>query len=449
VKIAFVTQPWEQVIPVVGGYSSISILSYQIAQRLVQSGNDIILYGQRSGLQQKIERDDKGIEYRRFSVDTESRLLRPLRALERLLGYPRPKRPLFASTLYYLGYIFQVARDLRRENCDIIHLHNFSQFVPVVRAFNPKSKIVLQMHCEWLSQLDHSLIGKRLHHVDLVIGCSEYITEKIRQRFPQYASRCRTITGGVDVSQFVSGNNHRQANSDRPKRLLFVGRISPEKGVHVLLEAFQRVARSYPNVELELVGDQQAVPYEFIVLVADDQKVSELASFYKGRLKRGDYISFLKEHIPSDLTTRVIFCGPVSQSELANHYRNADVLVNPSLSEAFGMSLLEAMACKVPVVGTRTGGMLESVEEGKTGFLVDRGNAFDLADAILNLLRDSELRVSMGNAGRQRVVDRFSWNRITESLLEKYSVLCGNYEQIAFKNSVNAVPEIPPEPGPD
>jgi glycosyltransferase involved in cell wall biosynthesis len=423
VKIAFVTQPWEQVIPAVGGYTSISILSYQIAQRLVQSGNDIILYGQRSGLQRKIERDDKGIEYRRFSVDTESRLLRPLRALERLLGYPRPKRPLFASTLYYLGYIFQVARDLRRENCDIIHLHNFSQFVPVVRAFNPKSKIVLQMHCEWLSQLDHSLIEKRLHHVDLVIGCSEYITEKIRQRFPRYAGCCRTITGGADISQFVSGNNHRQTNSDRPKRLLFVGRISPEKGVHVLLDAFQEVAKSYPNVELELVGGQQAVPYEFIALVADDHKVSELAAFYDGRWKRENYLSFLKAHTPSDLATKVIFSGPVLQSELVNHYRKADILVNPSFSDAFPLPLLEAMACGVPVVGTRTGGMPESVEDGRTGLLVERDNASDLARAILSLLTDENLRESMGEAGRERVLKYFSWEKIAERLQVEYAAI--------------------------
>jgi glycosyltransferase involved in cell wall biosynthesis len=420
-KIAFVTQPWEQVIPVLGGYTSISILSYQIAQRLVQSGNDLILYGQRRGLQQKMEHDDKGIKYRRFSVDMESRLLKPLRALERLQGHPYPKRPLFASRLYYLGYIFQVARDLRRENCDIIHLHNFSQFVPVIRAFNPRSKIVLQMHCEWLSQLDRSLIEKRLRHVDLVIGCSEYITEKIRQRFPRYASRCRTITGGVDISQFVSGNNHRQTNRDRPKRLLFVGRISPEKGVHVLLDAFQEVAKSYPNVELELVGGEQAVPYEFIVLVADDHKVSELASFYKGLWKRGNYLPFLKEHTPSDLATKVIFSGPVLQSDLVNHYRNADILVNPSFSDAFPLPILEAMACKVPVVGTRVGGMQESVEDGRTGLLVERDSPSELARAILSLFANDDLRRSMGEAGRERVMKQFSWEKIAERLQVEYS----------------------------
>jgi glycosyltransferase involved in cell wall biosynthesis len=388
---------------------------------LVQSGDDVILYGKRSGIQRKREHDDDGIEYRRFSVNAESWVLKPLRVFERLLGYPRPKRPLFASTLYYLGYIFQVARDLRRENCDVIHLHNLSQFAPIVRAINPKSKIVLHMHCEWLSQLDRSLIEKRLHHVDLVIGCSEYITEKIRQRFPQYASRCRTITGGVDVGQFVNGNNHRQTNRDRTKRILFVGRISPEKGVHVLLDAFQQVAKNCPDVELELVGEQQAVPYEFIVLVADDHKVSQLASFYNGRLKRGNYISFLKEHIPSYLTTKVIFSGQISQSELANHYRNADILVNPSLSEAFGISLLEAMACKVPVVGTRIGGMPESVEDGRTGLMVERDSPSELARAILRLLTNGDLRRSMGEAGRERVLKHFSWEKIAERLQIEYA----------------------------
>jgi len=419
-KIAFVTQPWDDVVPVLGGSTSISILTYQIAQRLAQSGNEIILYGKGSGLQQKTERDDNGIEYRRISVDLETRLLKPLRALERLLGHPNPKRPLFASRVYYLGYILQVARDLRREKCDIIHLHNFSQFVQVVRAISPKSKIVLQMHCEWLSQLDRSLIEKRLRQVDLVVGCSEYITEKIRQRFPQFASRCKTITSGVDVNQFASKSNHREKNMDRPKRLLFVGRISPEKGVHVLLEAFQQVVKSYPNVELELVGGQQAAPYEFIVLVDDDYKVSGLASFYNGRSKRGNYIPYLKEHTPSNLAAKVIFSGPISQSDLVNHYCNADVLINPSLSEAFGLSLIEAMACKVPVIGTRIGGMLETVEDGRTGILVERDDPSELSRAILDLLADEDLRKSMGEAGRQRAVEHFSWDRIVERLSKLY-----------------------------
>jgi len=90
------------------------------------------------------------------------------------------KRPLFASKLFYLTYVLQVARDLKREKCDIVHLHNFFQFVPIIRAFNPKIKIVLHMHCEWLTQLDRTMIENRLRKVDLIIGCSEYITEKAR-----------------------------------------------------------------------------------------------------------------------------------------------------------------------------------------------------------------------------------------------------------------------------
>jgi glycosyltransferase involved in cell wall biosynthesis len=423
-KIAFVTQPWDRIVPILGGAAgaSVPILTYQIAKRLAQSGNHIIIYGRRRAHQQKSERDDDGIEYRRISGDVEIRLLRPLIALERLLGYPNSKHPLFASRFCYLGFILQVARDLRREKCDIIHLHNFSQFVHVVRAFNAKSRIVLHMHIGWLSQLDRSMIEKRLRQVDLVIGCSEYITEKIRQRFPQFASRCKTIRNGVDVNLFVSKSNHREKNRDRPKRLLFVGRISPEKGVHVLLEAFQQVVKSNPDVELELIGEQRSMAYVFIVLLDDDPKVSGLASYYNARLKPINYISFLREHTPLDLATKMIFSGPMPHAALVNHYCNADVFILPSVcNEAFPLPPIEAMACRLPVIATRSGGIPESVEDGKTGLLVERGNAAELARAILKLLADEDLRKSMGMAGRERVLKHFTWEKIAADLEAEYT----------------------------
>jgi len=199
------------------------------------------LYMQKKGRFQKKVEYDQGVHYRRIStaadewstyistaVDKLGRF--PIfRNVRRLLFFRNVKRPLFASNLYYLTYVLQVAKDLRAEKCDVVHLHNFSQFVPIIRAFNPEIKIVLHMHCEWLTQLDRTMIERRLREADLVIGCSKYITEKILHRFPQFAKRCQTVYSGVDVNHFVSENNHWATKKNGVKRLLFVGRNSPEK----------------------------------------------------------------------------------------------------------------------------------------------------------------------------------------------------------------------------
>jgi spore coat protein SA len=423
-KIAFVTQNWDEVVPRVGGSSSIAILTYQIARRLTRSGDEVVIYAKRGDSQPRVQRDDEGIHYRRMPVAAEDRLLKPVKLFDRLSGSLHPKRPFFASVLYYLGYALQVACDLRRQQPDIVHIHNFSQFVPIIRVFNPSAKIVLHMHCEWLTQLDPAMIARRLRQADSVIGCSEYITGKVRDRFPRFAGRCQTIFNGVDVDHFVNENGHGMSKKTGIKRLLFVGRISPEKGVHVLLEALQKVVGRYPQVQLDVVGPPGNAPFEFLVRVSDDEQVSELASFYSRLLRRGDYLSDLQRRVPSNLASRVRFVGPVPNSRVVDYYREADVLINPSFSEAFGMSLIEAMACQLPVVATRVGGMTEVVEDTQAGLLVGPGDATALADAIIRLLADDDLRERMGQAGRRRAIERYSWEQVTESLLHLYEDIC-------------------------
>ncbi|MGH7456360.1 MAG: glycosyltransferase family 4 protein, partial [bacterium] len=316
---------------------------------------------------------------------------------------------------------WQVANDLRKRQCDIVHLHNLSQFVPVIRAFNPGIKIVLHTHCEWLTQLDHAMIERRLREVDLIIGCSEYVTKKIRLAFPQVADRCQVLHNGVDVDHFCSNNGYTTKATDA-KRLLFVGRVSPEKGLHILVDAFHEVARRHPQVQLEIVGPEAQPPIEFIIALSDDSRVSDLAPFYET-----SYLAQLQARLPASLSNRLSFAGPVPYAHLINRYREAGMFIFPSVChEAFGMPIIEAMACQVPVVATRSGGIPEIVEEGRTGLLVERGDAAALADAILFLLANEDLRQTMGKAARQRVLERFSWEHVAEDLFCKYEGILEN-----------------------
>ena len=419
-KIALVHQPIGTISPsALGG--SIDIWIYEVARRLARSC-DVMVYAKKGRYQKEVEYD-KGVHYRRISSAADEWFTYVSMTADRLFAHA--KRPLFASSLYYLTYILQVAKNLKAEKCDVVHLQNFSQFVPIIRAFNPKIKIVLHMHCEWLTQLRRAVIERRLREVDLVIGCSEYITEKIRRSFPQFAKRCQTVYDGVDVNNFVGEKGSSVEEKKGVKRLLFVGRVSPEKGLHVLLDAFQKVVDHYRQVHLKIVGPLMrsafslARAYEFIFAVSDDPKISGLEPFY-----HGSYFSHLKGKISLDVASRVSFTGFTPYAHLVNHYRDADILVNPSFSEAFGMSLVEAMACQVPVIATRVGGMKEIVEQGETGILVEPGDASVLAEGILRLLLDEDLRKLMGKAARKRAVELFSWEKIAENLLCQYKNIC-------------------------
>ncbi len=412
-KIAFINQPWTIAAPIRGG-DSIGIWTYQIARRLASKA-EITVYGAKFG--DKTDYIEEGIRYRGITNQIDKMLL-PLRMLDRW-EITNPKRPIYASGLYYRNYILQIAKELSDRQVDIIHIHNFSYYVPIVRRLNPRAKIILHMHCEWLSQLEPKMIGDRINHADLIVGCSEYITNKICQHFPHLVDCTQTVYNGVDTAYFV-GNESIQNNRDRQKpTILYVGRISPEKGIHVIIDAFKEVVKHYPQASLNIIGAEAIVRKDFLINISDDPIVKELASFFPG-----SYLEKIKNRIPSSVSDRINFVGGIDQEKLLQYYWDADILVNPSVSESFGMSLVEAMATQTPVIGARVGGMTSVIDEGKTGLLVEPANPSALAKGILDLLGDRELRKQMGIAGNQRVNELFSWDKIAEELLSRYQTMC-------------------------
>ncbi|MDY6989594.1 MAG: glycosyltransferase family 4 protein [Thermodesulfobacteriota bacterium] len=419
-KIAFIAQPIDPVIP--PRQNSIGIIIYEIARRLV-GPRSVTIYANRNANHKRVS-ELNGLTFRFFSTQIDQAFIKFFnRILDKLPRCLKPKLPFYACTLYYLSYIIKVSLELRSEQFHIAHVINFSQFIPVIRAFNPKIKIILHMECEWLSQLHKPDIQRRLRKTDLIVGCSEFITNKIRERFPFTHNICHSIYNGVDPNLFDSekrrGNREKERDT-AAHRLLFVGRGSPEKGVHVLLDALRIIIADDPSVQLQLVGFfGSAPPKEFIVSVSNDPKVHDLEPYYDG-----DYRSFLNSKLSSGLINHVDIKGVVSYADEPSLYRGAHVFVFPSVwHEPFGMPVIEAMSCGLPVVSTRSGGITELVEDGKTGLLVERGDSQMLADAIMRLLRDDPLRELMGKAGRKRVLERFTWDKIAEGFLTLYKYL--------------------------
>jgi glycosyltransferase involved in cell wall biosynthesis len=432
-KIAIVHQPINTISPT-NRSGSVEIITYEMARRLARHWA-VIVYAKKGRYQKEIEYN-QGVRYQRITTafdEWHNYLQYGIDKLENLFGvnalsqsirrtllFRNARRPFFSSRWYYWNYALQVARHLRKEKCDIVHIHTFSQFVPIIRAFNPKIKIVLHMHCEWLTQLDYKLIETRLRHADLIIGVSDYITEKIRRRFPQFAKRCQTLYNGVDVGAFVNENRQNPPYENDIKQLLFVGRVSPEKGVHVLLGAFQKVLRQYPHVQLKIVGYQGALAFEKLSALSTDSKEKNLKRFYNG-----NYISYLKNQLSVSETSHVSFLGAIPHRLLPKLYRNADVCVVPSVcNEPGAMPVVEAMAAGVPVVATRGGGVPEIVLDGKTGLLVERDNPSALAKAILLLLTNERMRKSIVNASRKQIVEFYSWDKTIEKLFNLYKTLC-------------------------
>lgn len=417
-RIAFVTQPWDIAFSGEGGGGSIPILSYQMALRLVEQGHQIDIFARQADGQPAQETDEHGITFHRIPLSFDDLLQKPIKVYDRQIRFRDRKRPAFATNLYYRRYGIAVGRKLRVINPDVIHIHNFSQFVPLFKQFAKNAKLVLHMHCEWLSQLDPSLIKKRLKDTDLILGCSDFITQETAQKYPEYANRCKTLFNGVNIDSLPKSLPEKKSQT-----ILYVGRLSPEKGVHTLIEAFKIVAKRFPEVRLDLAGAGGSAPFEFLVALSDDPRVRALDRFYGSGLIKSDlggYVAYLKNLVPPDLTNRISFLGFVQHHNLEAHYRNADILVNPSLSEAFGMSLVEAMAQGTPVIASKIGGMLDIVVDGETGVLVAPDDPDALATGIIQLLQNDALRAAMGARGQALVQQQFSWEIVTDSLLASY-----------------------------
>ena len=389
---------------------SLQIWNHEITTYLSKSC-DVLVYSGLFGF--KSDESVEGVRYSRFSTRWDERFLKHFRSTREILGI---NGPLFKSDLWYPGYCLKVALDLRRQACDIVHVHYYPQFASLIKQLNPTLRVVLHMHGEWLTQVKFNKLSSRLCQLDLVVSCSEFITKSIVTKFPQIASRCRTVPMGVSADFASLGYQNRHADDSSSGRLLCVGRISPEKGIHVLLDAFELIIRESPDATLTIVGPEWVAPREDITdLCLDKDTIAGLAPFY-----RDSYLGQLKRKLSPEAAKKVTFVGLVAHSDVPAFYQKADIYIGPSLYESFGASIIEAMTAGVPVVATRVGAVPELISEGKSGLVVDSNNPSAIADAVIKLLGNNELRNSISFAARDLVYKQFSWDTICAALIQTY-----------------------------
>jgi glycosyltransferase involved in cell wall biosynthesis len=436
-KIAFVNQPFDVIVPPF--QNSIGYDTYGLSRPLAKSCT-VIVYGSKDvHPANALEVCDPCLDLRLFTTSPMDRFI--FESRKRLGRIVQISSPISTSDLLFPQYGRDIAQDLQREQCDVVYIQHCSQYAPVIRALNPKSKIILHIHAEWFSQSNFAVLQHRLTHVDLLLTVSDYITRKTQRDFPEISDRCETLYCAIDPKEFRWEKDYSAGRQRKEKRILYTGAVSPQKGPHILLDAFNIVARQYPNVRLDLIGTLRNYPMEETFDLNDKELIQQVAALYpKHPLKRlkarfgleapdaGTYQSALKSKIYPDLTDKISFSGFIGRrKEIVDRYYDADVFVFPPIwEEGFGLPPIEAMAAGVPVVGSRSGALLETVKDGETGFLVEKNDPEALARKILILLEDEVLREKMGRAARQRALAYFTWERMAGILEERSRQLCGN-----------------------
>jgi glycosyltransferase involved in cell wall biosynthesis len=407
-RIAFVSQALDSVLP--PKQNSVGIWTYQTALRLAPRHEVLVVSRGGKGLPTRSERD--GIRFD-FVPVLPGRLWdaagRARRALLRGTQF-------FARPYYRAEYVAQCIRRLRAFNPDVIHIHNFVNHIPAFRRSFPDAVLVIHMHCDWLVELDREETARSLGAADIVVGCSDHVAQSARRRFPELDLRFANLPNGVGPAPV------RASGPGANETVITVGRVSPEKGLHVLLEAWAQVHAARPRAELQIVGPVAVCPRDLLVDLSTDPDVQALSRFYpeKGRPHR-PYGEALRAMIPEALAATVRFVGPEPHERVLLRFQEAAVLVSPSLSEAFGMSLIEALAAGTPVVASRVGGMTEVVEKTGGGLLVEKADPGVLAEAIIRLLEDTGLRERLGAEGRGRVPGLYGWDSVAATAETLYA----------------------------
>lgn len=406
-KIVILSQPFDTVTPPI--QNSIGIWTYEVARRLGADCDTTIIARRLRGMPAQMEID--GIRFELLKC-APARLWG---MASRLWSRVWPRSPLVAQNVYAFDFLAQAVRTIRRLSPDVVHIQNFPQYVPTIRRAAPKAAIVLHMHCDWLAELDRNAMKRALAATDLTVGCSEHVVTAARRRFAEMDTIFAVLPNGAHANQNAA------AVARTPGKVLFVGRVSPEKGIHTLIEAWQTVIAACPEARLEIVGPSATLPREFLIDLSTDREVRDLARFYHGgSAYLGSYDAALRAMIPPTIAGTVSFVGTQPYKKLAERYAEASLLVNPSLSESFGMSLIEALSNGTPVVATRVGGMTEIMEATGGGVVVEKNDPDALAAQIIALLGEPGRAAKLGRRGAARVADRYAWEKIAQSTRTLY-----------------------------
>ena len=227
--------------------------------------------------------------------------------------------------------------------------------------------------------------------VDVVIAISEGVREAL-VRGGVRAERIRVVPSGIDPAAVQAsagaGEAHRRAWGIAPDDVLVLvlGALERRKGHAILLAAARQLATAQPRLR-----------YVFCGSGSEEASLRRLADPMRGS---------------------VLFAG--QQTDVGGCLAAADIVAMPSLKEGLGVAALEAMAAERPVVASRVGGLAEAVVDGESGLLVTPGDPAPLADAIAALIADPALRRRLAEAGRARVLARYTAARMADGTLACY-----------------------------
>ena len=313
-----------------------------------------------------------------------------------------PKLHGFMKILSYCYAVFKYRRLI-----DVIYVRTFSPPESIALWFGKhflRKRTVLLIPGTWLfepptikNRLFRWIFSRAVYSSDLIILYTPLMLPAIRNYFPNLdESKVIYIHNAVNVDRFKPGEPkesvlRRYALEKTHKLLLYVGRVSERKGVLDLVRAFSIIHKEERNAVLVIAG-------------REDKLYAERVRRLIHELELNHFIKLL---------------GPVPNKDVGELMKACEVFLYASIGgEGIPRAILEAMACGKPVVATNVAGIPEAVRDGETGFLVNVGDYESLAQKVIKILKDDELRRRLGANARKHVEEEFNYDKIIPKLVE-------------------------------
>jgi spore coat protein SA len=339
--------------------------------------------------------------------DTDSIVLAPMaddtwmamhasvRVLRGLAIYKRLKiacAPLMAGVIrnrLLCAILSNSLRDLRPG--DTVWIHNRPEFALALAPFIQRRKAVLVLHLQNAHLVEWPESRVRAMQVDRYVFISKFLEAQALDKFPWLTKTSVLHSGADDAIFYPRKQAEAAAQSSYLPTVLFVGRIVPDKGVHILLEAMRLLQNRGVPLQAVIVG----------------------GSGFGGSAPTA-YVTSLQQSAPAN----VRFEPYCSGSALGDKFRSADIFCAPSTwAEPLGLVVLEAMATGLPVVATSSGGIPEMFSEGG-GLLVERNSAPALAEALARLATDDGLRKQLSREAYASFQRNFTWEVVRRNYRE-------------------------------
>lgn len=369
--------------------------AHEVAKELVRRGHDVKVYTSDLQREHPFEHMDG-----------------PYDSVE---GVPVVRKRAFrlAEALHYPFMPGQI--EMLREPADVLHSHSFGYFhtnVLAVRRRLRETPLVITPHYHppetmqggWARHALRRFYDTRIANwvfdqADAIIAVSRAELGSMAHHIGDMR-KVRVIPNGIDPSRFVDLPDPRpflEGRGIEGPMVLYVGRLAVNKRMELVLQALPELLREEPELKLVIVGPDDGA--------GEDWK-----------------------RVAQDLGAEraVRFEGFLSEEDLVAAFTAADVFVLPSEWEAFGIVLLEAMACRTPCICSDLGGPPEVVLDGETGIVAPYADEGSWNEALLRLIGDPGLRERMGEVGRKRAMEEFSWSSIVDRIEVVYGEVTGS-----------------------